>query len=160
MSGQTIRAVIIPVFLALIFFSPMLITSCGCPSIIGAYDVEQVYLLKSEKEEIIGKFRPSLRLSFFEDFQVSLPFYKDNPRAYPVKYSTYHYDRKECRLIIDDHIQNFFCGEYSVQFFAGDPPQVWLESDKLRIILKERRFTLEQPFIPIEWPDRPKRDSI
>ena len=154
MSGQTIKLNFILIFLVL------WLSSCGCPNLRMGYIIQGIYSLENGTENITDDFRVVWMMGFLEDGKIDLPFYRDHIVPYPVEYSTYQYDRKECTLIMDDHIQNFFCGEYTVQFFSGDPPQVWLESDKLRIILKEVRFTLEQPFIPIEWPKLPQRDSL
>ncbi len=157
MSGPTIKAFVSPFFLLLLICLSILMSSCKCSDLRMSYNVVAIY---HQDKDISELFRGNFSIGFYDDNKIGLPFYSNNPRPYPVEYSTYYYNRKECKIYINDHIQNFFTGEYDVKFVVHNPPRVWLESDKLRIILEERRFSVERPFIPIEWGDRPKRDSL
>lgn len=157
MSGQTIKGLFFPLVLLIIMSLSIFACSCGCSNIAKFYNVVAIY---QNDEDITPFFRGFLFIAFYEDNKISLPFYLDNPRPSSLEYSKFELNKKECKLLINDHIQNFFTGEYDVKFVAHNPPRVWLESDKLRIVLEERRFSVERPFIPIEWSDRPKRDSL
>ena len=114
-----------------------------------------------KKKKIINQSFRRMSFILLDAPKMRLPLLKKTKPQYPSVYGRWQYKRKglfDGQLTIKDIEQSFFDGVYDIEFIKYSQPVVMrLYSDSIEIYLKEKYFSLDKPFIELDFETKSNR---